>query len=73
MYFKNLKVYDLDNCVLYQSLTFHNIRLQPNGDFVFEILVICLSGLFEEKGFQVLLRLQRAQISPANGRGEVRG
>jgi len=42
-----LEAYDRDNCVIFQSWKFDNIRLRPNRDIVFETLVICLFGIFE--------------------------
>ena len=45
---QSLEIYDLDNCVLHQYWKFDNIRLQPNGDIVYEILVTRLFGGFEK-------------------------
>ena len=57
-----LLVYELANCILYQSWKFDNIRLKPNGaDIMLEVLVVCLFGPFAK-----LLFSPRALISPVN-------
>ena len=43
-----LEVYNLDNCVLDQYWKFDNVRLKPNGDIGYEILLIRLFSHFEE-------------------------
>ena len=45
-----LEVYDLDRCLPNQCWKFEKIPLQPNGDIVFEILLIGLSNGFENYG-----------------------
>ena len=60
---KILEVYDLQNCVLQHSEKFDNIWFKPNGDIIFEILVIRLFGRFEKWGFKFYLGFRKPKLA----------
>lgn len=49
---------------------FDNARLKPNGDIVYEILVIRLFSHFEKKALKVFFRLGEKKLALWIGGGE---